>query len=442
MPIMRQLLSTILVLLIAIVPSAAAQSISLIRDAEIESTIRAYANPIFDAAGLDSSAVHIYLVNDNRLNAFVAGGQRLFLHTGLLMRAETPGQLTGVIAHEAGHIAGGHLARLQDRLRATRAESIIALIIGAAAAVVVGDPRVGGAVAAGGQQAALQSLLQYSRTQESAADAAALTYLGRSGQSSRGLMEFLEILSEQDYLLPERQDPYLRTHPLTRERFAAARGHVALSRFSNVAPAPEAVDRHRRMRAKLIGFLCPLSRTLRDYPESDVSFAGRYARAIAHLRRGDAARALPLIDELLFERPNDPFVNELKGQLLFETGQIEAALAPYERAVELAPDEPLLRIALAQIQIERNKAALLADAVDHLRAAQRREGESAMAWRLLMIAHGRRGEMGDMALAQAELALLRDDVPAAKAHAERAERELPRGSPAWLRAQDIRAHLD
>ena len=437
------MLSTLLVLLLAVAPTAAvAQNISLIRDAEIESIIRAYADPIFDAAGLESSAVRIYLVNDIRLNAFVAGGQRLFLHTGLLMRAETPGQLTGVIAHEAGHIAGGHLARLQDRLRGTRAESIIALIIGAAAAVAVGDPRVGGAVAAGGQQAALVSLLKYSQTQESAADAAALTYLDRSGQSARGLMEFLQILSEQEYLLPERQDPYLRSHPLTRERIAATGGHVMLSRFSDVPPAPGLVDKHQRMRAKLVGFLQPLSRTLRDYPESDVSFAGRYARAIAHLRRGDTARALPLIDSLLAESPDDPFVNELKGQLLFETGQIAAAQAPYERAVDLAPNEPLLRIALAQVQIEANEPARLGDAVDNLRLAMRREQESAMAWRLLMIAHGRRGEMGDMALAQAELSLLQDDVHAAKAHAERAERELPRGSPAWLRAQDIRAQLD
>ncbi len=443
MPLMRQILLLWVVLVVAIIPSAAiAQRVPLIRDAEIENTIRAYANPIFEVAGLDTSAVSIHLVNDNRLNAFVAGGQRLFLHTGLLMRADTPEQVIGVIAHEAGHIAGGHLARLQDELRSTRTEAIIAALLGAAAAVMAGDPRVGGAVAAGGQQMALRSLLQYSRTQESAADAAAFTYLDRSGQSSRGLLEFLRILTEQDILRPENQDPYLTTHPLTSERIASATSHVALSRYSRVEAPAELVERHERMRAKLIGFLQPLAVTLRTYPESDISLPARYARATAHLRRGDAAAALPLVDQLVAELPDDPFVLELKGQLLFETGQIAAAMPPYKRAVELAPDEPLLRISLAQVQVESNRPDQLAEAVDNLRVALRREQYSGGAWRLLVIAHGRLGAMGDMALAQAELALLQDDVPAAKAHAARAEEQLPLGSPTWLRAQDIQKQLD
>ena len=418
------------------------RGVSLIRDAETECIIRGYAAPIFSAAGLDPSSVTIHLVNDDALNAFVAGGQRLFIHTGLLMRTQHPGQVTGVIAHEAGHIAGAHLVRVQDALRSASAQSIAAFVLGAAAALATGDGRAAAAVIAGGQQAAVNGFLQYSRTQESAADAAALKYLDATGQSARGLLEFLEILADQNLLAVGGPSPYLSTHPLTADRINGVAGHLALSAYANVPDPPLQVEQQARIRAKLIGFLRPFDSAMRAYPESDVSVAGRYARAVALFRRARLDEALVLIDGLLAEEPRNPYFHEIKGQMLFENGRVAEALGPYAMAVQLAPDEALLRTDLARVQLELNDSALMPEATAHLEQALRDDPDLGGAWRQLVIAYGRAGAIGQMALAQAELALRRGDRETARAQADRAEAILPRGSPSWIRAQDIRQQVD
>lgn len=427
---------------LALATPALAQNISLIRDAEIEATVRAYANPIFAAAGLNSQSIRIHLVSDDRLNAFVAGGQRIFIHTGLLIAAQDPEQVVGVIAHEAGHIAGGHLIRLQEELHNAEARSVAAFVLGTAAAIAVGDPRIASAVNIAGQQVAMTSLLQYSRTQESVADLAALKYLDRTGQSAHGLLAFLETMQKREAFGQAARNPYLSTHPLTHERIAAVASHLALSRHSETRLSTELIARHDRMRAKLIGFTRQLDYVERDYPRSDKTVPARYARAIALFRRGYIDQALPIIDGLLNAQPTDPFFHELKGQMLFENGRVHAAVEPYREAVRLAPSEPLLRIGFAQAAIETGDDVLLAEATSHLDEALRREPNLGAGWRLLVIAYGRQGQTGNMELARAELALLRGQPSEALHFAERAERNLPQGSPAWLRAQDIRAQLD
>ncbi len=423
-------------------PAAAqGRGISLIRDAEIENTIRAYATPIFSAADLDADAVRIHLVSDGAINAFVAGGQQLFIHTGLLTRADRPSQVVGVIAHEAGHITGGHLARLQDELRNATAKSIAAFVLAAAAGVASGNADVAQAVIVGGQQVAVQGLLRYSRGQESAADAAALSLLDRTGQSASGLLEFFDMLNREEAITVGRRSAYTGTHPLTSSRRSTVANHLALSRYANVPDQPDLVRQHERMVAKLIGFLWPFDKVLERYPETDNSLPGRYARSIARFRRGELDPALELIDSLIQERPSDPYFLELKGQMLFENGRIADALAPYEEAVRLAPNEPLLQIDLARIQIEGNSQELLVTAKANLEQALRTEPENATGWFNLAIANGRLSEIGQMALAQAEHAAIIGDRAAAKAHAERAERELPLGSPGWLRAQDLQQQL-
>ncbi len=423
--------------------SAAAQGrdISFIRDAEIESTIRAYATPIFTAAGLDAANVRIHLVSDGAINAFVAGGQQLFINTGLLARATRPGQVIGVIAHEAGHITGGHLARLQDELRNATAKSIVAFVLAAAAGIATGNADAATAVIVGGQQVAVQGFLRYSRGQESAADAAALTLLDRTGQSARGMVEFFDILEREQLISFGRGTAYSGTHPLTSARRATVVNHLALSRYANVPESPDLLRRHARMVAKLVGFLAPHGKVLEIYPDSDGSVAGRYARAISFFRRGDLQPALALINSLIDEQPADPYFLELKGQMLFENGRTAEALGPYEASVGLAPNEPLLLVDLARIQLEMNDAALLAAAKANLEQALRLEPRLGSGWRQLAIANGRLGEIGQMALAQAELSALIGDRPTAKAQAERAERELPLGSPGWLRAQDLQQQL-
>lgn len=416
---------------------AGAQRLSFIRDAEIENTIRTYAAPLFLAAGLEPSDVRIYLVDDRSLNAFVAGGQRLFINTGLIMRSTHAGQVIGVIAHETGHIAGGHLSRLHAAIANSTAQSILALVIGAAAAIGTGRGDVGAAIVAGGQSMGLRSFLHYNRTQESAADQAALRFLDATGQSSRGLLEFMELLDGQELLSADRQDPYLRTHPLSRERIDTVQAHLSRSPYKDKPQPARIQELHRRMLAKLYAFLEPFGRTLRRYPESDTGVDARYARAVAYYRKPDLGKALPLVDGLIAERPEDPYFHELKGQMLFENGRAAEAQKPYETAVRLLPRSPLLRRGLAQVQLELGDPALLEPAIRNLRAALQQDADAPFTWRQLAIAYGRRGDMGMSAVALAEEALLKGHARQARYHAGKAEKLLPRGSMGWLQAQDI-----
>ena len=434
-----RVIALVTALAVGFVQPALAQNrgIGLIRDAEIENIIRDYATPIFNAAGLDADSVAIHIVNDPRLNAFVAGGQRMFVNTGLLMRAETPEQVIGVIAHEAGHIAGGHLARLQDELRNAETKSIIATVLGLAAGLAAGDGRVAGAIISGGSQGAFTDLLKYSRTQESAADAAALKYLDRTQTSARGLREFFELLQQEIRVTGGREHPYLSSHPLTTDRITAVESHLAFSRYSNIKTPPERARKHAMVRAKLIGFMEPLATTLETYGETDDTIPARYARAIAYYRQSDLMRAMPLVDSLISDAPDNPYFLELKGQMLLENGRVKESLAPYRRMAELAPGEPLLRSALAKAQVESGDPAELEDALSNLRAATRSDPTLLESWRLLTVVYGRLGQQGELALSQAEYNLRGGDARAAEALGRRALDILPVGSPGSIRAQDI-----
>jgi predicted Zn-dependent protease len=409
----------------------------IIRDAEVENTIRAYATPLFEAAGLNAKDVDIYLIDDPTLNSFVAGGMNIFIHTGLIIRSKSPNQLIGVIAHETGHIADGHIARFTAHMGDLSTAAIIATILGTAGAIAGGGGAAIGSVI-GAQSAAQQALLSYSRTQEAAADQAGMSFLDRSGQSAKGLLEFFKYLEGEELLSSTRQDAYLRTHPLTQDRIQAVEDHVAHSQYSDAPDRPEFIEMHKRMVAKLSAFLGSPSATLVRYPTSDTSVAARYARAIAYYRIPDLAHALPIIDQLIAEEPNNPYFRELKGQMLFENGRGAEALAPYRKAVELLPDSALLRIGLAQVQLERNKPELVKPAIDNLQLATRREPNNGFAWEQIAIAYGRDGQYGMSSLSSAEAALARGNKPEARNQALRAEKALPRGSPGWLRSQDIK----
>lgn len=426
---------------------AAAQNrgagLPLIRDAEIEHTIRSYSSPIFQAAGLSSAKIQVHIVNDSRLNAFVAGGRHMFINTGLLMRAEHGGQVIGVIAHETGHIVGGHLVRLQREIADAQIKQIISVILSMGAAVAARDGRVAVAGQALGQRLTEGAFYQFTRTQESAADAFALTVLDRAGISSRGLFEFLQILGEQDMLYAARQDPYLRTHPITRARADEVRQHLARSPNSD-RPLPRNLEAmHIRMRAKLIGFLRPPEQVIQRYQGKETTLEARYALAVAYHQDARLDRALQYIDGLIRENPKDAYFHELRGQILFESGRdhVREAVAAYDRAVKLAPGEALIRVGLAQAQLETGDARLERAALDNLRAAIRNDDTYPLAWRLLSVAYGKAGDQGNAALANAEYAYLNRDLPTLRAAIVHAERGLKPGTPSWIRLQDLKTQV-
>src|SRR5512134_3229008 len=320
--ILRSLILLVMTVSLGLQPAVSvAAEVPIIRDTEIENTIRTWATPVFRAAGLDPSAVDIFIVNDKGINAFVAGGQKLFLNTGLLLQSDNANQVIGVIAHEVGHIQGGHLARVHDALHGATVEAILALVLGVAAGIASGRPDVGQAIMAGGQDAALRSFLRYSQTQEGAADSAAVRLLDATGQSSRGLLDFLRTMEDQELLSVGRQDPYLRSHPLTRDRINTIENHVSRSAHADAAEPEAFGPMYARMMAKLTAFLEPASTTFRRYPEADQSPVARYAHAIAWYRKADLAKGLEAINALIAAQPEDPFYHELKGQMLFEAGR-------------------------------------------------------------------------------------------------------------------------
>jgi predicted Zn-dependent protease len=293
-------------------PAPAAET--FIRDSEIEADIRTMVTPIWKAAGLEPSSLHVYLIEDKQINSFVAGGQNEFINTGLIMRAQTPNQLIGVLAHETGHIAGGHLTRFQQAARNASIEGIIAMVLGAAAAVAGKS----GAPLLGAQGVAERAFMQYSVTQEASADHAAMTFLDTSGQSARGLLQFFQVLQGEEMLSGIREDPYLRTHPLTTQRIDYVRNHVEHSRFSDVPDTSVNIEMLKRIKVKLGAFISPPSSTLAAYPESDQSLLARYARAIAYYRIPKLDKALSTVDGLIRDYPKDPYASS-KGRCCLKT---------------------------------------------------------------------------------------------------------------------------
>jgi predicted Zn-dependent protease len=432
------LAAAVAVSLVQSFPAAAqGRGLSLIRDAEIEATIRAYAEPVFKVAGLDAAAIKVHLVNDNQINAFVTPGMNMFINTGLLIRADDPNQVIGVIAHETGHIAGGHLVRLNDELRNATIQSILAMIAGIGAGVATGNAGVGAGTMMMGQQMAQRDLLKYSRTQESTADQAGMGFLDDTHQSSRGMLQFFEKLESQMLLNTGSQDPYLQTHPLTRDRIDSVQQHVDHSPYSDAKDSPALIEMHQRMLAKLKGFLWPLDQVMMAYPKTDTSQPARYARAIAYFRVSRMKEAVILMDSLLKESPDDPFFLEQKGQILFQNGRLADALPLYQRAVELRPHEALLRQELGQVQLETEDQRYVKPAVANLEFAAGMQANDPGVWRLLAIAYGRDNQLAMSALAQAQEAMASGEKKEARAQARRALKGLPTGSPGWMQANDI-----
>ncbi len=418
---------------------AAAQQMKLLRDAEIENTIRTFVTPILQSAGLNPNTVTIYLVEDPRLNAFATANQRMFLNSGFLIATDGPGEVIGVLAHETGHIAGGHINRLKDEIGTAQMTSLAATLLGLGAALLTGDPRAAHAGSMIGGDIALKNFLQFTQSQEQAADQAAVTYMRGARYNPEGLVEFMRKLDDQRVLNAIRQDPYLSSHPLTDSRIRFLEQEVAESPYRD-KDFPEAwYEMHARMKAKLIGYLEDPAAVARAYPESDGSLPARYARAISTYRNASIPDALEQVDALLAERPQDPYFHELEGQILLESGKVAEAQRAYQTAVDLLPQEPQLRLQLAFVQIQANSPAMDEAALDNLSRVLAREPGDASAWRLSAIANGRLGNEGMTALSLAEYNFARSNWRDARGQAERAKTLLAEHSTGWLRAADIAA---
>jgi predicted Zn-dependent protease len=426
-------------LLLSVFCAQSAQAASLIRDAEIEDTLHAMSDPIFKAAGLKPSAVNIFIVQDDSLNAYVAGGSNIFIHTGLILRTPTPDMLIGVIAHETGHIAGGHLAKGTEKFKDAQLGAILTYVAGAAAAVATKKPEAAAAVIAGGGTTLERNIIAFTRAHEEAADQAALGYLDKLKISASGLQKTFAMLERHQREHMGSVDPYLLTHPLSSSRIEHVRNHAATSAIPE-GQYPKRYDlMHKRMVAKLYGFLYSPERTMQKYPLSDKSEAARLARAVAYHKMPDLQKSMDEIDSLLKEAPDDEFFHELKGQILFENGQIHDALASYKKAAELYPDSALILADLAKVELSQPEP-LLTSAITHLEKSTSLDKSNGMAWHFLAIAYGKAGNKGMASLAQAEKYLLSADYDAALENVNRALSLLKDATPARRRAQDVKTY--
>lgn len=437
---MRLFLAFFIIILSNIL-NAPAMAQSLIRDAEIENTIRGYSDPIFTAAGLNPKDVQIYIVNDKSLNAFVTDGQKMFLNTGIILEAKAPNQLKGVIAHETGHIAGGHLARSTQAERSAMVPAYISIALGIAA-IAAGAPDAGAALLASSQQFALLSFFTYTRIQEASADQAALQYLEKTHQSGQGLVDFFEKFRYNEVMSDARKEPYFRSHPLSGDRILALQSKLSKSDYANTKDTQEEIDQFKMIQAKIFGFVSTSEQTYLKYNYRDNSKPSLYARSIAFYRAPDLQMAVSTLNKLLVQEPNNPYFNELMGQILYENSKSKDAISYYEKATQLAPKESLLYVGLARAYIAQNDKLSYEKADIALKSAIRFEPENSFAWNQLAIVADRQGKAGLARLATAEEAFTLGDFARANRFSQVAMKNLERKTPEWQRASDIRVITD
>lgn len=412
-----------------------AQARGLLRDAEIEHAIREMADPIFKVAGIPPKDVRILLVNDSSINAFVAGGLNLFIHSGLIKATDNAGMLIGVIAHETGHIAGAHLSKLRDIASRATIGSVISAVLGAAAIAAGGKGDVGVGIIAGGQNIAQRQFLTDIRINEQSADHAALNYLDQLGISASGVREMFTVLRRNER--GRNVDPYTLTHPLSKERIATVRNHVAQSTIPEDNWPDHLNLLHARMRAKLIGFTESYETVFRLYPEKDQSFAGRYARAIAYFKNAQLDKAINLLRDLQKDSPNDPFLYDTLGQVLFESAKPKEAEESYAQANRLFPHSALIMTDYARSLIVQNTPAKLNKAANLLEQATRIDKTHAFAWRQLATAYGKLDRLGESYLALAQESAAIGNYEEARSLIKRADPLLEPGSFAAQAARDL-----
>lgn len=415
--------------------AAHAQGIRLLRDAEMEEFIEDYSHPIFEAAGLTPSSIQILIVNDGSFNAF-AGGRYMGINTGLLTTVDTPNQMEAVIAHEAGHLAGGHTARTGDALAAASRPMILGLLLGAAA-IAAGAPDAGFAALSLGQTVGTANFLKYSRGQEASADQAAITYLNRIGRSSRGALEVWRKLRNDQIIRGFDINPYFLTHPLANARLTALQTRVEASPYVDVGDPPEEILRLRYIQAKIYGFLHDPNATLRKFPLTDQSGPARYARAVAYFRIAKIDEGLKEIRSLTAEQPDNPYFHELEGQMLFEFGRTNESIVPHQTSIKLLPDNALLRVNLGRALLASQEPRLIQSSVDEFKRALLLEPDNSFGWFELARAYGALDQEHLALLATAESRYHAGAEVEANQFARRAMAGLSRGTTEWRQASDI-----
>lgn len=413
---------------------------ALIRDAEIEDVLKSYVEPIFKVAKLDPKSLHLYIINSKDVNAFAMTGGCIAINTGLILKANSALQVIGVLAHETAHIADRHIMRGIDAYEKALQQNLLG-ILGGVIATAAGRPDAGTAIMMGAQGIAEKGFLKFSRTQEGSADQGAVRFLDSLGYSSRGALEFMEILRKDDLLSEQFLDPYVLTHPLVSERLDFLRTHLSKSPHANAKLPKGFEENFKRIQAKIAAFTQSPAKTFAQFEPTDTSLLARYARSIAYFQSSQIPEALHEVDALLTEYPQDAFFWDLKGQILFESGKIKEATHAFEKAVQFRPDIPLLRVNLAHALLESEDSSKLKVAFKELTRARMEEQDNPFTHRLLAVYYGKSGNTGLAALSLAEMAFEVGDYKTAEQQAKRSLHFLKSDSLNETRAKAILSEI-
>jgi predicted Zn-dependent protease len=428
---------TALSILCIMIEPAVAQALQLVRDTEAERLLKSYEDPILIAAGLDPAAVKMYIVQDPTINAFAAEGQNIFVNTGLLQQLRTPNEVIGVLAHETGHIAGGHLIRDTTAISKAMIPMLVGVAAGVAAMVAGAGSGAGMALMGLGMTTAQAQFVQFSRVQEATADQMGQKFLRETHQSGQGMLDVFERLADEEAMSAYKIDPMAMDHPASRDRIELLQRLVDSSPYKDVKDSPEAVHAFHMVQAKLAGFLDPVPTVLNRYPLGDNSEEAHYARAVAYFREPDLKGALAECDILTRLEPKNAYFWELQGQIYVDMSQPEKGVPAYQKSVDLLPDAPLLRVSLAAAQLATEKAAMAKPALENLKIALRQENDNSFAWFEAAQAYSELGNEPMANLSTAERYYNAGAMASAARFAALAQRKLPQGSPDWQRASDI-----
>jgi predicted Zn-dependent protease len=417
----------------------------VLRDTETEQLLREYTRPILRAAGLEKQNIQMVIINQGVFNAFVADGRRIFVNYGAILQSETPNQIIGVMAHETGHLAGGHLAKMREQMAQAQTQMIIAMLLGAGAMVAgaksggsnSGLSNAGAAMFSAPGEVIRRNLLSYVRQQEENADKAGVKFLNATGQSSRGMYETFKRFTDESLFAARGSDPYVQSHPMPAERVNALQELARSSPYWDKKDDPALQLRHDMARAKISAFMERQDTVYRRYPLSNNSLPARYAHAISTYLHGDLRSALTQIDALIQQQPNNPYFYEVRGQALLEGGKPQEAIAPLRKAVALSNNSPLIEMLLGQALVATANNAYTDEAIGILRAAVARETEAPIGYMQLAMAYGRKGDYAQADLASAQAAYLRGDNKTARDLASRAKTRFAIGTPGWVKADDI-----
>ena len=425
----------IFMILFSVIIVANANGATIINDTEIERGISDIIMPIARAAKIPENRLKIYIINDDDFNAFVRGGEDIFVYTGLLKQIKNPNALRAVIAHELGHTIGGHMVQISQRMHDEMMRTMIIQALGVGLMVAGGNPTAGVGVMAGATGIAQQSLLSFSRDEERMADDMAIDLMVAANQNPNGLLDVFDQMHNMNGEFESRVNPNRVNHPLTNERINNTK--TKISKLKSVPKKSEfEIARENKnyeiLRAKLIGYLDQGKNVIAQYPYSNKSDAAIYARAIANMRAGDLATAKTGTQTLINRNPNNPYFYELLGDIEYQYGAYDDSVRAYEQSLKQTTNAPQIETALALVLSERNKPGDSARAIELCKKVILTEQSPLSYWILARVTKD-----GESDWAMAEYYNMNGDTKNAKKYAKSAQKKSKKGTPEYIKSGDI-----